>query len=178
MKERKAENDLSGSRDRKSPGQNANNKGTDMSIKKIKEMVDLMNNNNLAEMEVEQEGLKIRLIKTRCGTVEQVNYMPSAQFQAPPTADNYSAQQDAPKKSGKEVPSPMVGTFYKSPSPEDAAYVSVGDVVKAGDVLCIVEAMKLMNEVKAEFGGRITEILVENAESVEFGQALFLVESA
>ena len=169
-------NDLPGRRGRKGPGQKENNKGTNMNIKKIKELVDLMNDNSLAEVELEQEGFKVKLIKTRCGTVEQVNYVPQMQMHSLPAANGNAALPEAPAKNHKEVPSPMVGTFYRSPSPETEAYVKVGDVMQTGDVLCIVEAMKLMNEVKAEFGGRIAEILVENAESVEFGQALFLVE--
>ncbi|HPN73182.1 MAG TPA: acetyl-CoA carboxylase biotin carboxyl carrier protein, partial [Candidatus Omnitrophota bacterium] len=154
----------------------ANDKGIDMSIKRIKEIVDLMNDNNLSEVEVEQEGLKVRLIKTRSGAVEQVNYIPAAPVQMPAVSQPAVSQQEQPKNNRKEVLSPMVGTFYRSPSPETAPYVNVGDVIQKGDVLCIVEAMKLMNEIKAEFGGRIAEVLVENAEPVEFGQALFLIE--
>lgn len=147
-----------------------------MSIKKIKELVDIMNDNSLCEIEVEQEGLKVRLIKTRQGTVEQV-FSPAlpAAVQGPATAlpSEEKAQQSSPFK---EVKSPMVGTFYKSPSPEADAYVGVGDVIQKGDVVCIVEAMKMMNEVKAEFGGKVVEILVENADPVEYGQPLFLVD--
>ena len=80
------------------------------------------------------------------------------------------------KSNVKEVKSPMVGTFYRSASPDVDPYVEVGDIVNKGEVLCIVEAMKLMNEVKAEFGGKIVEISIENAEAVEFGQTLFFVE--
>lgn len=176
MKERKAVNHVPGRGAPKKPGRKENNKGIDMSIKKIKELVDLMNDNNLSEVELEQEGLKVKLIKTRYGAVEHINYVPSPQAVSSSSSGNQSQQQETQKTNRKEVPSPMVGTFYRSPSPEAEPYVNVGDVIQKGDVLCIVEAMKLMNEVKAEFGGRIAEVLVENAESVEFGQALFMVE--
>jgi acetyl-CoA carboxylase biotin carboxyl carrier protein len=146
-----------------------------MSIKRIKELVDLMNENNLSEMEVEQEGFKVKLVKTRNNTVEQV-VVPQMSVQAPASSPGASTGDEQNKKIGKEVLSPMVGTFYRAASPESEFYVNEGDIVQKGDVLCIIEAMKLMNEVKAEFGGRVKEILVENAESVEFGQALFLIE--
>jgi acetyl-CoA carboxylase biotin carboxyl carrier protein len=147
-----------------------------MSIKRIKELVEIMNENDLAEVEVEQEGLKVRLIKTRQGAVEQV-VMPTA---APPIQAASAAttvQEARSRNSGlKEIKSPMVGTFYRAPSPDVDPYVQVGDVIQKGDVLCIVEAMKLMNEVKAEIGGRVVEIAVENADAVEYGQVLFVVE--
>lgn len=149
-----------------------------MSIKKIRELVEIMNENGLTEVEVEQEGLKVKLIKTKAGAIEQVVVPAAAPAQAPSEAPQ-EAPQGAPqaKTAGKEIKSPMVGTFYNSPSPESEPYVKVGDVIQKGDVLCIVEAMKLMNEVKAEIGGKIIEICVENAEPVEYGQTLFVVEA-
>ncbi|MBU1084158.1 MAG: acetyl-CoA carboxylase biotin carboxyl carrier protein [Candidatus Omnitrophota bacterium] len=146
-----------------------------MNIKKIKELIDLMNGNGLTEIEVEEEGQKIKLSKKGNGTVESTA-VPSAHAFVP--AGSSSAGTGAPVKSGKEVKTPMVGTFYRAVSPESAPFVEVGDIVKKGDVLCIIEAMKLMNEIKAEFGGRVAEILAENAEAVEFGQTLFLIEPA
>ena len=138
-----------------------------MNTKKIKELIGLMADNNLTELEVEQEGMKIKLVKGNSGRVEQVVVPAAPAQQTAPTA---------PVISGKEVKAPMVGTFYRSPSPESPSFVEVGDTVNKGDVLCIIEAMKLMNEVKAEFGGKITAILAENAEPVEFGQVMFCVE--
>jgi acetyl-CoA carboxylase biotin carboxyl carrier protein len=145
-----------------------------MNIKKIKELIELMNENGLAEVEVETEGSKIRLSKNAKGVVEQViASAPGRQAQA----GEASPSEVAPKQaSGQEVKSPMVGTFYSASSPDVEAFVKVGSIIQKGDVLCIVEAMKLMNEVKAEFGGKVVEILVENAEAVEYGQPLFLVE--
>jgi len=144
-----------------------------MNIKKIKELIDLMNENDLSEIEVDEEGLRVKLSKKAHGAIERIiTPVPQANSPAVPEAGTEpSVNRDA-----KEVKSPMVGTFYRAASPDEESYVEVGDVVNKGDVLCIVEAMKLMNEVKAEFGGRITEIPVENAEAVEFGQTLFIVE--
>lgn len=134
-----------------------------------------MNENDLAEVEVEQEGLKIKLVKKGQGVVAQVITPVAGNIIA---ASSSSLEGQEVKPVGKEIKSPMVGTFYRSPSPETDAYVQVGDIISKGDVLCIVEAMKLMNEVKAECGGRIMEICVENAEPVEFGQPLFILEAA
>ena len=135
-----------------------------------------MNENGLTEIEVREEGTGIKLVKSPSGVVGQVM---GSQATAPALVTSQETQPAAQTKGNiKEVASPMVGTFYRSPSPETSSYVEVGDVVQKGDVLCIVEAMKLMNEVKAEFSGKIAEICVENAEAVEFGQTLFLVEPA
>ncbi len=150
-----------------------------MNIKRIKEIVELMNENDLAQIEIEEEGAKIKLTKRASGIVEQV-IAPPVQTQAlaaTKAPESAGSPKEAPK-AGKEVKSPMVGTFYRSPSPDTDPYVQVGDMVQKGDVLCIVEAMKLMNEVKAEFGGRIMEVCIENAEPVEYGQTLFVVEAA
>lgn len=145
-----------------------------MNTKKIKEIIDLMNENGLTEIEVEQDGMKIKLSKRAQGGIEYVS--------APTTGKKTPQKEEAPEaqkedKNLKEIKAPMVGTFYSASSPEADPYVKVGDVIKKGDVLCIVEAMKLMNEVKAEFGGKIVEVAVENAAPVEFGQVLFRIEA-
>ncbi len=142
-----------------------------MNTKKIKELIELMSENGLTELEVEQEGMKIKLVKGSGGRVEQV-VLPAAHS----VVQGQPAAAPEPVKTGKEVKTPMVGTFYRAPSPEEPPFVEVGDIVNKGDVLCIIEAMKLMNEVKSECSGKITEICVENAEPVEFGQVLFRVE--
>ena len=150
-----------------------------MNIKKIQELVELMNNNDLTEVEIEEEGTKIRLIRRPQGIVEQhiVHAPVAAQpVMAQPPVAGQPGEPEGKAAGMLEVKSPMVGTFYKSPSPDSDPYVKVGDIVHKGDVLCIVEAMKLMNEVKSEFEGRITNILVENAEPIEFGQTMFLLE--
>ena len=152
-----------------------------MNIKKIKELIELMNDNDLSEVEIEQEGLKIKLSKKGSGYIEHmVSPMPSGHVpQAIPASGQASGQEssaDDVDVNLKSIETPMVGTFYRSSSPEADAYVEVGDTVKKGDVICIVEAMKLMNEIKAEFDCKISKIAVQNAEAVEFGQTLFLVE--
>lgn len=147
-----------------------------MNIKKLQELVELMNANDLNEIEVEMEGMKVKLVKGagQAGAPVVYHHAPAA---LPVKAED-AAVQAASEKTGnlKEVKSPMVGTFYRSSAPDAEPYVEVGSMVKKGDVLCIVEAMKLMNEIKAEFGGRVAEISVENAESVEFGQTMFRIE--
>lgn len=145
-----------------------------MNIKQIRELVEIMNSNDLTEVEIEQDGIKVKLAKKAYGGVEQV-FTPVAQ--AKQETATISEQTVPQKESGKEIKAPMVGTFYRSPSPDEEAYVKEGDIIQKGDVLCIVEAMKVMNEVKAEFGGRIAKICVETAEPVEFGQVMFVIES-
>ncbi len=147
-----------------------------MNIKKIKELIELMNDNGLAEIEIEQDGTKIKLAKGPRGVVEQVVSSADVAERREPAHEEVAGPPEKARNL-KEVQSPMVGTFYRSPSPEADPYVQIGDIVQKGDVLCIVEAMKLMNEVKAEFGGRIVEIAVENAEPVEFGQTLYMIEA-
>ncbi len=148
-----------------------------MNIKEIKEMINLMNENSLMELEIEKEGMRIRLKKTSSGVegfsgpivVERQNLVDSSPKQV----------QEAPKEvnlKSVEIKSPMVGTFYRAPSPESPAYVEVGQNVEPGQVICIIEAMKLMNEIKSEIKGKILEVLVDNAEPIEFGQPLFLIE--
>jgi len=144
-----------------------------MNIKKIRELVKIMKDNDLTEVEIEQEGVKIKLAKKAHGVIEHSLAVP--EYRKEETVSSESAP-EAAEENGKEIKAPMVGTFYRAPSPEIESYVEVGDVVQKGDVLCIVEAMKVMNEVKAEFGGRITKICVDNAEPVEFEQVMFLIE--
>jgi acetyl-CoA carboxylase biotin carboxyl carrier protein len=151
--------------------------GDIMNIKKIQELIELMNKNDLAEVEVELEGMKVKIVKGGHAPVGQVVYHSApAALAAAPREGAAEATSAESGKNLKEVKSPMVGTFYRASAPDAEPYVQVGSMVQKGDVLCIVEAMKLMNEIKAEFGGKVAEILVENAESVQFGQTLFRIE--
>ena len=148
-----------------------------MNVKEIKEMINLMNENGLVELEIEKEGMRIRLKKTSPGVEGQpsITIEKTGKTQAPDT------KEEVEKKAGSttvEIKAPMVGTFYRAPSPEAAAYVEVGTVIEPGTVICIIEAMKLMNEIKSEIKGKVLDILVDNAEPVEFGQPLFLIEPA
>ena len=152
-----------------------------MNLKEIKEIIALMNENNLNEIEIEREGLKLKLKKSAGGegiVVSPTHYAveslpaPKAVPVAVPTAPGAA---DASKNT-KDIKSPMVGTFYRSPSPEAEPFVEVGQTVEVGQVVCIVEAMKLMNEIKSEVRGKVTEVAVQNAEPVEFGQTLFIID--
>jgi acetyl-CoA carboxylase biotin carboxyl carrier protein len=145
-----------------------------LNIKEIKEMLELMNEHDLAELEVEREGLKVRLRKKEAGPAGQVIVArPQAEF-----TQQISIEQERKTEAGKEVEikSPMVGTFYRAPSPDSPPFVEEGDEIEPGKVICIIEAMKLMNEIKAEVKGKIKKISVNNADPVEFGQTLFIIE--
>ncbi len=145
-------------------------------IKEIKEMISLMNENNLSEIEIEKDGLKIKL-KRVLGQVAS-----TAGVNAPIAVEQttVNAQENLSVKEEKylQIKSPMVGTFYKAPSPDAPPFVDTGEKLEVGQIVCIIEAMKLMNEIKSEIKGKIVEILVENGRPVEFGQPLFLIEPA
>ncbi len=143
-----------------------------MEIKEIRALIDLMKKNGLAVFKMEKEGFKITLQTSAENYAPAVHYAPPAPVASSPAAVESSAQTSG----DKEITSPMVGTFYSSPSPESPAYVSVGSVVKPDTVVCIVEAMKVMNEIKAEVSGTITDIGAENGNPVQFGQPLFRVK--
>lgn len=149
-----------------------------MNVKEIKEMIQLMNENGLTELELEKDGLKIRLKKSSGGGFEQVIYEPRmAQQPAAAAAPVVAAAPTKPAQTAKNtIKSPMVGTFYAAPAPDAQPFVQVGAEVQVGQVVCVLEAMKLMNEIKSEIRGKIVEILVHNGDPVEFGQPLFVLE--
>jgi acetyl-CoA carboxylase biotin carboxyl carrier protein len=146
-------------------------KETNVDLKDIKAIVDLMEKNGLTAFEMEKGGFRIALSK---GAVAgpAVSYAP-APVAAPAAPAAATTETAAPAASGKEISSPMVGTFYTSPSPESPAFVKVGQKVTPDTVVAIIEAMKVMNEIKAEVSGTITEVAAENGQPVQFGQALF-----
>lgn len=155
-----------------------------MNLKEIKEMINLMNENDLTELEVEKEGSKIKIKKAVAYDVPETVRMPAAPYRietipanSPKVSESSPLPANAVKKTA-EITSPMVGTFYRAPSPESASFVDVGQMVEIGQVVCIIEAMKLMNEIKSEVRGKVVEVAVSNAEPVEFGQVLFSVEPA
>ena len=154
-----------------------------MDLKDIKAIIDLMKKNSVQEFELEKQDFKIKLKRGGNGgstaTYDEapvLTYLPPAAIAAPnpgnPSAPAASVSSDL------EIKSPMIGTFYRSPSPESASYVEVGTEVNPDTVVCIIEAMKVMNEIKAEAKGVVTQILIENAKPVEFGQPLFKLRPA
>ena len=150
-----------------------------MDLKDIKAILDLMKKNSVSEFELEKQDFKIRLKRgTNGGAGPLGSEDASTMVYAPAPVVGIAAPAAAvvPEVSNEiEIKSPMIGTFYRSPSPESASYVEVGSEVNPDTVVCIIEAMKVMNEIKAEVKGVITQALVENAKPVEFGQPLFKV---
>lgn len=155
-------------------------KGTSVDLKDIKAIIDLMKKNSLTEFELERQDFKIKLKRGQnggsAGSEEYSGgYLPA---NSPvPGANVLPSPAATPAPAvGTEIKSPMIGTFYRAPSPEAANYAEVGTEVSPDTVVCIIEAMKVMNEIKAEMRGVITAILVENAKPVEFGQPLFRIK--
>lgn len=147
-----------------------------MNIKEIKEMINLMNENNLMELEIEKEGMRIKLRKSGPSDVSSAPLIIEKAIGPDKPASHGPQYAEASLTKTIEIKAPMVGTFYRAPSPDASAYVEVDQTIETGQVICIIEAMKLMNEIKSEIKGKVIEILVENAEPVEFGQPLFIVE--
>jgi acetyl-CoA carboxylase biotin carboxyl carrier protein len=154
-----------------------------MDLRKLKKLIDLVEESGIAELELTEGEEKVRISRQPAGGQPQfVPYMqqPMMQMAAPaatsaaiaPVADNPAA---APVIEGHVVKSPMVGTFYRAPSPDAKAFVDIGSSVSAGDTLCIIEAMKLLNEIEADHSGVIKAILVENGQPVEYGEPLFII---
>jgi acetyl-CoA carboxylase biotin carboxyl carrier protein len=151
-----------------------------VNLKEIKEMIALMNENDLMELEIEKDGMRIKLKKSsgELPSTHQPIVIEQSALAAPQRNQigPENAGQPQPSVTSVEIKAPMVGTFYRSPSPEAPPYVEVGQMVEPGQVICIIEAMKLMNEIKSEIRGKIVEITVDNAEPVEFGQTMLIIE--
>jgi acetyl-CoA carboxylase biotin carboxyl carrier protein len=152
-----------------------------MDLRKLKTLIDLVAESDIAELEVTEGESKVRIVKSSAMPQNQVMMMPSQgvqQFAAPSVAAPAPAAAPTPaaaEPTGHIVKSPMVGTFYRASAPGAPAFIEVGSTVKEGDTLCIIEAMKLLNEIDADYSGTITQILVENGQPVEFGQPLFVI---
>lgn len=150
-----------------------------MDLRKLKTLIDLVAESGIAELEITEGEGRVRIVKNTPSPY------PPAGYSAPPAPPNYAsnapaeaapAAPSAPSApQGHRVPSPMVGTFYRAPSPGADPFVQVGDTVKEGQTLCIIEAMKLLNEIEADKSGVVKEVLVENGQAVEYGQALFVI---
>ena len=155
-----------------------------MDIRKVKKLMEMLEESSLSELEIIEGEESIRLSKaTNVLNQNEVNQFPvvhnpmNAGVIDPQTNPSVNETLEAPSGiTGHEIKSPMVGTFYEAPSPEAKPFVSVGDSVKAGDTLCIIEAMKMLNQIESEKSGIVKAILVENAQPVEFNQVIFIVE--
>lgn len=150
-----------------------------MDLRKLKKLIDLVEESGIAEIEVTEGEEKVRITRTIAAAPVYAAPAPAAAVAAAPApAATTPAPAAAPaaRDLSNAQKSPMVGTFYRAPGPNASAFVEVGQQVKAGDTLCIIEAMKLMNEIEAEKSGTVKEILVENGTPVEFGEPLFIIE--
>lgn len=161
-----------------------------MDIRKIRKLIELLEETGISEIEIKEGEESLRLSRHSSAPVmesPQVHYVtaPAPRTESLPAASvsnspsvmpHQEAKSNLPTISGHKIRSPMVGTMYTSPSPESPAFVTIGQTVKAGDVLCIVEAMKMFNEIEADRAGKIVEILVGNGEPVEYDQVLFIIE--
>ena len=151
-----------------------------MDLRKLKTLIDLVSESNVSELEITEADGKVRIVKA--GAAPVVMTMQAAQpvaAAAPAAAASAPVAEAAPApavETGHVCKSPMVGTFYRASSPGAKAFAEVGDTVKAGQPVCIIEAMKIMNEIEADQDGTITKILVENGQPVEYGQPLFIIE--
>ena len=155
-----------------------------MDLRKLKKLIDLVQESGIAELEITEGEERVRIARGGVVTVTPGAGAPQAAAAgaAPPpaipgaaAAPVAAAAEPAPQAGGHSVKSPMVGTFYRAPSPEGKPFVAAGDTVKEGQTICVIEAMKLMNEIEADASGTIKAILVENGQPVEYGQALFII---
>ena len=153
-----------------------------MDLRKLKALIDLVSDSNVSELEITEAEGKVRIVKSMgvSAPVVMQPVAPVAAVAAPVLTAAVPAEAQAPStapaSTGHAVKSPMVGTFYRSSSPGAAPFVQIGSVVKEGDTLCIIEAMKILNEIESDKAGTVTQILCENGQAVEYGQPLFIIE--
>ena len=149
-----------------------------MDLRKLKTLIDLVSESNISELEIAEADGKVRIVKA---SAQGVPLAAPAAYVAPalapaPVERAAAEAAEPPAPTGNVVKSPMVGTFYRSASPGSDPFIEIGSTVKVGDPICIIEAMKIMNEIEADAAGTIREILCENGQAVEFGQPLFVIE--
>ena len=148
-----------------------------MDLRKLKTLIDLVSESNVSELEITEAEGKVRIVKGGGAVVQQVMAAPVAHAAAPVAAPAPAAVPEAPAApAGHIVKSPMVGTFYRASSPGAKSFVEIGSQVKEGETICIIEAMKILNEIEADKSGTVTKILCENGQAVEYGQPLFVIE--
>ena len=147
-----------------------------MDIRKIKTLIEMLEESNLKEIEVSQGDESVRISKqTKGDDVIEFNQLSNRQTESININQNQSQKKDA-NYDGNLVKSPIVGTFYRKPSPDSPPFIKVGDSVNKGDVLCIVEAMKMMNEIKSDYDGKIASIEIDDGQPVEFGQTIIVIQ--
>ncbi|HUG24615.1 acetyl-CoA carboxylase biotin carboxyl carrier protein [Piscinibacter sp.] len=153
-----------------------------MDLRKLKTLIDLVSESNISELEITEADGKVRIVKADPAAPAQPAAAPAVAM-APPAAQpaatapvQPAAPAEEPVPAGHTVKSPMVGTFYRSSSPGSKPFVEIGSQIKEGEPICIIEAMKIMNEIEADKTGKVTRILCENGQAVEFGQPLFIIE--
>jgi acetyl-CoA carboxylase biotin carboxyl carrier protein len=149
-----------------------------MDIRKVKKLIELLEESGISEIEISEGEESVRISRyPKPGTVT-TSVAPAAPATAPPPAAAAAAPVETPAAParGQQVTAPMVGTFYSGPAPGAKPFVEIGSEVKPGDTLCVIEAMKMMNQIESEFAGRVVSVLVENGSPVEFGQPLFVIE--
>ena len=156
-----------------------------MKAKEIQELIDFISNSGLAEVKIETDEFKLSVKKSLGGSGKKAASKPAQNPESevslsPPTVitNPSEGQGDSSNPNYLEVKSPMIGTFYRTPNPDSDPFVNLGDTIKAGQTVCIIEAMKLFNEIESEISGKVVKVLVENATPVEFDQPLFLIDPA
>jgi len=150
-----------------------------MDLRKLKTLIDLVSESNVSELEITEAEGKVRIVKGGGAVVQQYVVAPQAVAAPAPAAAAAPTPAGAPvvqAAAGHVVKSPMVGTFYRSSSPGAKAFIEIGSAVKEGETICIIEAMKILNEIETDKSGTITQILCENGQAVEYGQPLFVIE--
>ena len=143
-----------------------------MDIRKIKKLIEILQESDLNEIEVSQGEESVRISRGNNNTVSTQIPLSNNPIQVSEIGEDEIQQE----LSGNQIKSPIVGTFYRRPNPEKAAFINVGDVIEVGDVVCIVEAMKMMNEIKSEYSGKVVSIIAEDGQPVEFDQTLIIIE--
>ena len=152
-----------------------------MDIRKVKKLIEMLENSSLNEFVIKEGEESVKLVKS-AGNIQTPQMIAASPQVLAPAIEEKEPEEKTKEEpedkiiSGKSINSPMVGTFYSSPNPGADSFVKVGDKVSEGDVLCIIEAMKMMNEVKSDYSGIIKEILISDADPVEYGEALFIIE--
>ena len=147
-----------------------------MDLRKLKTLIDLVSESNVSELEITEAEGKVRIVKSSGAPLVMQQPAMAMVAAPPPLAPAPAAEATPPVPAGHAVKSPKVGTFYRSASPGAKPFIEIGSVVKEGETICIIEAMKILNEIEADKAGTITKILCENGQAVEYGQSLFMIE--